>query len=179
LLSSRVGFNFSSVNIYILRHGIAVEPGAPGIKTDAERPLIPKGEQHLREAAAAMEKMGLSFDVIFSSPYLRAKQTAEIVAKNLKLERKPTISSDLIPGGNPQALIRQLNGLKPAPEHILIVGHEPYLSRLIALLSSGGTGVTIDMKKGSLCKLETEQLEYGHCATLKWLLTPRQMELMA
>jgi hypothetical protein len=69
---------FSRMNIFILRHGIAAEPGAPGIKTDAERPLIPKGEQRLREAAGAMEKMGLSFDAIISSPYLRAKQTAEI-----------------------------------------------------------------------------------------------------
>jgi len=104
---------------------------------------------------------------------------AEIAAKILKLEKKLTISSDLIPGGNPQALIRQLNGLKPAPENILLVGHEPYLSRFIALLSSGSPAATIDMKKGGLCKLETEGLEYGHCATLKWLLTPRQMELMA
>ena len=170
---------FSRVNIYILRHGIAAEPGAPGIKTDAERPLIPKGEQRLRAAAAAMEKMGLSFDAIISSPYLRAKQTAEIVAKILKLEKRLAISNDLVPGANPQALIRQLNGLKPAPENILLVGHEPFLSRLIALLSSGDTTATIDMKKGSLCKLEAEELEYGHCATLKWLLTPRQMELMS
>jgi phosphohistidine phosphatase len=167
------------VNIFLLRHGIAAEPGAPGIKTDAERPLIPKGEQRLREAAAGMEKMGLSFDVIISSPYLRAKQTAEIVAKILKLEKNLAISSDLIPGGNPQALIRHLNGLKPAPENILLVGHEPYLSGLISLLATGGTSAAIDMKKGSLCKLEMADLEYGHCATLKWLLTPGQMELMA
>jgi phosphohistidine phosphatase len=167
------------MNVYILRHGIAMEPGSPGINTDAERPLIPKGEQRLREAADAMEKMGLSFDAIISSPYLRARQTAEIVAKHFKLQKKLMFSDDLIPGGNPQALIRQLNGLKPAPENILIVGHEPFLSRFIALLASGGTGATIDLKKGSLCKLETEELEYGHCATLAWLLTPRQMELMA
>jgi phosphohistidine phosphatase len=167
------------MNIFLLRHGIAAEPGAPGIKSDAERPLIPKGEQRLRAAAAAMEKMDLSFDVIISSPFLRAKQTAEIVAKILKLERNLTFSSDLIPGGNQQALIRQLNGLKPAPENILLVGHEPFLSRLIALLATGDTTAAIDMKKGSLCKLETEDLEYGHCATLKWLLTPGQMELMA
>ncbi|HEY1717005.1 MAG TPA: phosphohistidine phosphatase SixA [Verrucomicrobiae bacterium] len=167
------------MNIFILRHGIAVEPGAPGIKTDAERPLVPKGEQRLRAAVAAMEKMDLSFDAIISSPYLRAKETAEIVAKHFKLEKKLAFSGDLIPGGNPQALIRQLNDLKTAPENILLVGHEPYLSRLIALLATGNPGATIEMKKGGLCKLEAEELEYGHCATLKWLLTPGQMELMA
>jgi len=167
------------MNLFILRHGIAAEPDAPGIKTDAERPLVAKGEQRLRAAAAAMKKMGLSFDVIISSPYLRAKQTAEIVAKHFKLQKKLEFSDDLIPGGNPQALIRQLNGLKPAPENILLIGHEPYLSRFIALLSSGSPAATIEMKKGGLCKLEVEELEYGHCATLAWLLTPRQMELMS
>jgi phosphohistidine phosphatase len=167
------------MNLFVLRHGIAAEPDAPGIKSDAERPLVPKGEQRLRAAAAAMEKMGLSFDAIISSPYLRAKQTAEIVAKHFKLQKKLAFSDDLIPGGNPQTLIRQLNDLKPAPENILLVGHEPYLSRFIALLSSGSPAATIEMKKGGLCKLEVEELEYGHCATLAWLLTPRQMELMA
>ena len=166
------------MNLFILRHGIAAEPDAPGIKTDAERPLVAKGEQRLREAAAAMDKMDLSFDTIISSPYLRAKQTAEIVAKHFKLQKKLEFSDDLIPGGNPQALIRQLNGLKPAPENVLLVGHEPYLSRFIALLSSGSPAATIEMKKGGLCKLEVEELECGHCATLAWLLTPRQMELM-
>ncbi|HEY5231966.1 MAG TPA: phosphohistidine phosphatase SixA [Verrucomicrobiae bacterium] len=167
------------MNIYLLRHGIAAEPGAPGIKTDAARPLVPKGEQRLHAAAAAMEKMKLSFDAIISSPHLRAKQTAAIVAKHFRLQKKLAFSDHLVPGGNPQPLIRQLNDLKPAPENILLVGHEPHLSRLIALLSSGGTAATIDMKKGALCKLEVEELECGHCATLKWLLTPGQMELMA
>jgi phosphohistidine phosphatase len=167
------------VNLFILRHGIAAEPDAPGIKTDAERPLIPKGEQRLRAAVAAMEKMELSFDAIISSPYLRAKQTAEIVAKHFKLQKKLAFSDDLIPGGNPQALIRQINDLKPAPKNILLVGHEPYLSRLIALLAAGNPAATIEMKKGGLCKLEVEELECGHCATLAWLLTPRQMELMS
>ena len=166
------------MNIFLLRHGIAAEPGAPGIKSDAERPLIPKGEQRLREAAAAMEKMALFFDAIISSPYLRAKQTAEIVAKHFNLQKQLAFSDNLIPGGNPQALIRQLNGLKSAPGNFLLVGHEPHLSRLIALLTTGDTRAAIDMKKGGLCKLETEDLEYGHCATLKWLLTPGQMELM-
>jgi phosphohistidine phosphatase len=166
------------MNLFILRHGIAAEPDAPGIKMDAERPLVAKGEQRLRAAAAAMEKMELSFDAIISSPYLRAKQTAEIVARHFKLQKKLTFSDDLIPGGNPQALIQQINDLKPAPENLLLVGHEPYLSRLIALLAAGIPTATIEMKKGGLCKLEVEELECGHCATLAWLLTPRQMELM-
>ncbi len=169
------------MNIFILRHGIAVEPGAPGFENDSERPLVPKGERRLRAAAAAMKKMELSFDLILSSPFLRAKQTAEIVAGELKLKKKRLEFFDgLVPGGSSKALIQALNELKPAPENVLLVGHEPYLSRLIGLLLTGGTdAAAIEMKKGGLCKLEVENLLAGQCARLAWLLTPAQMELMA
>ncbi len=58
---------------------------------------------------------------------------------------------------------------------VLLVGHEPYLSRLIALLISGNTSAAITMKKGSLCKLSIDNLVFGGCASLEWLLTPGQM----
>jgi phosphohistidine phosphatase len=167
------------VNLYLLRHGIAVDPGSPGYENDSERPLIPKGERRLREAAAAMKKLGLSFDLILSSPFTRAKQTAEIVAEELKLKKRLEFSDELAPGGSSRALIQKLNGWEPAPENVLLVGHEPGLSRLISLLVSGGTDAAIEMKKGGLCKLEAGELRHGRCAQLAWLLTPAQMELMA
>lgn len=167
------------MNIFILRHGIAVEPGTPGIERDADRPLIPKGERRLRAAAAAMMKMELSFDLILSSPILRAKQTAEIVAETLKLGKRLQFSDALAPGGNMKMLVKQLSDWKPVPENVLLVGHEPYLSRLISLLISGEDHTTVAMKKGGLCKLETVDLRPGLCARLAWLLTPSQLELMA
>jgi len=168
------------MNIFILRHGIAVEPGTPGFENDADRPLIPKGERRLRSAASAMKKLELSFDLILSSPFVRARQTAEIVAGELKLKKRIEFFDGLLPGGNPRALIHALNELKPAPENVLLVGHEPYLSWLISLLVSGGAdAAAIEMKKGGLCKLEVGELRLGQCARLAWLLTPSQMELMA
>jgi phosphohistidine phosphatase len=166
------------MNLYLLRHGIAAERGAPGFNSDAERPLIAKGKQQLGQIAAAMKKMGLEFDLILSSPFLRARQTAEIVAKSLKLKKHLAFSDALTPEGDSGALIRQLNELRPAPENILLVGHEPYLSQLTALLISGGQTAAIELKKGSLCKLEGDSLRPGRCATLAWLLTPKQMKLM-
>ena len=71
------------MKLYILRHGIAVEPGTPGYETDADRPLTSEGERKMRQIAGAMEALELSFDLILSSPYLRARQTAEIVAEVL------------------------------------------------------------------------------------------------
>ncbi len=166
------------MNVYLLRHGIAAEPGAAGYEPDSERPLTAKGEDRLREAARAMEKLGLSFDLILSSPFLRAKQTAAIIAKSLKLRKQLALSDDLTPAGNPRLLIQQLNQFRPEPKSVLLVGHEPYLGKLVALLAAGNTSLEIDFKKGGLCKLEAEYLLYGRCAKLVWLLTPRQMELM-
>ncbi len=166
------------MNLYLLRHGIAAEPGVAGYEPDSERPLTSKGKTRLRDAARAMQVLGLSFDLILSSPYLRTKQTAELIAKDLKLRKKLACSDDLTPAGNPRLLIQELNQFRPEPENILLVGHEPYLGKLVALLAAGNTSLEIDFKKGGLCKLEAEFLLYGRCAKLVWLLTPRQMELM-
>ena len=166
------------MNLYLLRHGIAVDPSVPDFAKDAERPLTPKGKRRLRQIAEAMGTLKISFDVILSSPYLRAKQTAEIVAKELKRRKKLKFSDELTPNGNPKSLIQQLNDLRPRPKNILLVGHEPYLSKFIALLTAGNTSMEIDLKKGSLCKLETESPRYARCATLEFLLAPRHLALM-
>ncbi len=173
------GAVFSRMNLYVLRHGMAVERGTPGFKTDAERPLTPKGKRQLRQIAATMKNLDLGFDLILSSPFLRARQTAEIVAPSPRLKKCLAFSDELAPDGDPKALIRQLSELNPVPDNVLLVGHEPYLSRLVALLISGQTTVTIALKKGGLCRLETDSLRYGRCAALAWLLTPKQMKWMA
>ena len=167
------------MNIFILRHGIAVERGTKGFEKDSDRPLTDKGKRQLRKSAEGMKKMKLHFDLILSSPYERAKRTAEIVAGALKLKKRPKFSDLLVSEGNAEELVRQLAALKPAPEDVLLVGHEPYLSGLISRLTSGGEGVAMDFKKGGLCKLEAEKLRPGKCAHLAWLLTPKQMKAMA
>jgi phosphohistidine phosphatase len=167
------------MKLYILRHGIAVEPGTPGYDTDAERPLTPEGERKLTQIADAMEALELSFDLILSSPYLRARQTAEIIAEALKAHKKLELSDSLTPGGSMKKLVELLNRLQPSPESVLLVGHEPYLSGLVSLLVSGKASSAVVMKKGGLCKLSADSLQHGRCAALEWLLTPKQMALMA
>ena len=167
-----------SMDLYILRHGIAVEPGTPGYENDADRPLTPEGQRKLEQIADAMGALDLSFDRIISSPYVRARETAEIVAEALGARKKLELSDALTPGGSFRRLVELLNCLEPSPESVLLVGHEPYLSGLISLLVSGKETFGVVMKKGGLCKLTTESLKHGRCAALQWLLTPKQMALM-
>lgn len=162
------------MEIYILRHGIAVERGTPGYKNDSERPLTKEGEEKVHQIASSMLAMGLKFDLILSSPYVRAARTAQIVAA--ELDEKVRFTDFLKPGGNALALIRQINDEKP--QRVLLVGHEPDLSQLISLLVTGGGDAPIELKKGGLCKMTAEKLAFSQCATLNWLLTPKQIRLM-
>ena len=167
------------MNIHILRHGIAVAHGAPGYARDADRPLTRAGRRELRQIATAMKKLELSYSLILSSPYARTRQTAEMVADKLRLRDKLKFSEHLIPNGSLEKLIQSLQRSGPRLKNILLVGHEPYLSGMISLLVSGKPHFDVRMKKGGLCKLSIERLEHGRCATLAWLLTPKQMALMS
>lgn len=166
------------MNLFLLRHGLAVDRSKPGFKKDSDRPLTPKGKQRMWRVAEAMEEMDLEFDAILASPFIRAAQTAEIVAEAFELRKKLSTSEHLTPNGNPKLLLEHIAQLKPAPKDVLLVGHEPYLGQLIGLLVAGNTNAMIELKKGALCKLEIETVRCGRCANLAWLLTPKQMTLM-
>ncbi len=167
------------MNLYILRHGLAADRGASPSSKDADRPLTPKGKRKLWQIATAMENLGLSFDLILSSPYLRARQTAEIVAEAFESPKKLKLCDALAPDGSVKSLVGFLDRLRPSPKGVVLVGHEPYLSGLISLLVSGESDLRVTLKKGGLCKLSVESLQAGRCASLEWLLTPKQMSLIA
>lgn len=166
------------MNLYLLRHGAAAQRGAPGYIDDADRPLTDEGREKLRVVARAMKAMKLSFDRILSSPCQRARQTAEIVAERLRLASRIEFSDHLAPDGKIEALIQQLKGLRPKPENVLLVGHEPRLSELASILMTGKTGLPIKLKKAGLVRLSANSLRTGACAELDWLLTPGLMKLM-
>jgi phosphohistidine phosphatase SixA len=166
------------MNVYILRHGIAVEHGAAGYENDDERPLTGKGERKMWAIARAIEALEISFDSILSSPLVRARQTAEIVAEALKCKKRMELTDTLSPQHSAKPLIEYLQKQR-AVDDVLLVGHEPFLSQFISLLISGESETSVLLKKGGFCKLSTDHLKHGKCATLEWLLTPKQMELMS
>ena len=158
------------MNLYLMRHAIAAEPDED--TDDNQRPLTEKGRKKLGKIARNLDKLDLTFDLILTSPYLRARQTAEVVADELDIKKKLLVESEnLTPLGFADKLVEEINAREPVG-NLLIVGHEPFLSQLIGMLVAGDASLNVDMKKAGLCKLSTEQLTYGRCATLEWLLTP-------
>ncbi len=163
------------MNIFILRHGEAVEPGTAGYPDDADRPLTTEGKAKLRIIARAIDLLDLKFEIAFSSPYKRARQTAEIVTETLNLPTRLTLLDELTPGANPAGLVELLNSQKTHSASMLLVGHEPFLSGLISWLISGHTNLPIQMKKGGLAKVVNKSARIDPHSVLKWLLTPKQL----
>jgi phosphohistidine phosphatase len=163
------------MNLSLLRHGIAADRGSAEYAHDSERPLTPKGERRMRRIAKGIQASGVAADLVLSSPYLRAKQTAEIVAQALSTSVGVMFAEALTPEGDPRQLIAMLRTDHRDQQAILLVGHEPYLSRLISTLLTGGPNLAVEMKRGGLCSLTVETLRFGRCASLVSLLSPRQL----
>ncbi|HND49016.1 MAG TPA: phosphohistidine phosphatase SixA, partial [Anaerolineales bacterium] len=137
---------------------------------DSQRGLTDKGAKKMRLIAKGLRTLGVEFDLILSSPYLRAMQTAEILSEVFK-KKKFVLSDHLMPAGDPNLLIAEINE-KHTVDSLAIVGHEPYLSTLVSLLTADGAPVEMTFKKGGVCYLSTDDLHHTHKATLEWLLTP-------
>ena len=158
------------MNLYIIRHAIAVDEGTSDYESDSQRPLTDKGRKKMRQIAKGLRNLGVEFDLILSSPYIRAKETAEILADVFKM-KKILFSDNLIPLGNPELLITEVNE-KHSVDSMAVVGHEPHLSTLVGLLAAENAKFDITLKKGGVCYLSADDLHHEHRATLEWLLTP-------
>jgi len=158
------------MNLYIIRHAIAVDEGSADFE-DSQRPLTDKGRRKMRQIAKGLYALGVEFDLILSSPYLRAQETAEVLADVLKVKKKIIFSESLIPESEPEKVIAEINESHTV-DSLAIVGHEPHLSSLIGLLAANNPNIDITLKKGGVCYLSADDLHHAHRATLEWLLTP-------
>jgi phosphohistidine phosphatase len=168
-----------SKTLFVLRHGIAITRGDPGYPLDSDRPLTAKGIKRMRRIANGMRRLQVRFDLILSSPYIRALETAFVVAREYGIGQALQTNVCLKPEVLPEEVIRTLKGSYSAPRRIIIVGHEPQLSALVSTLTSGSASARPLLKKGGLCKLEVDRIQVGKFATLLWLLTPRQLMTVA
>ncbi|MCS7079602.1 MAG: phosphohistidine phosphatase SixA [Chloracidobacterium sp.] len=162
-----------------MRHGIAHELGADGSRSDAERTLTNEGRANTRAAARAMARLELDIDAIWTSPLARARQTAEIVAETLQKTQLMEEMAELALGGGPERVVGALTRLSRGTG-VLLVGHEPDLSRLVAYLVWGGLDADhVAFKKGGLCRVDCPFGLRPGKAVLRWLLTPKQLRLLA
>ncbi len=168
-----------TLKLYLLRHAPAAAR-TPGTADEA-RPLTPEGRARMRREARGMETLELSFDRCLCSPLLRARQTAACLRGGhggAPLCPEPLICPALAPGGGAEKLVAGLFRLRPAPGRVLLVGHEPDLSRLVSALCCGGPeALAAPLKKGGLVRLSMDSPSAP--ARLDWVLPPRLLEALA
>jgi len=160
------------VDVYILRHGKA-EAAGPGME-DADRRLTKKGREDSAAAGRWMAAQGLRFDLIAASPFVRAQETAAIIAESLEKKDILVTWKILAPGGNTDTVCH-LIGRHPAMDAILLVGHEPLLSALISHIVTGKEDAAIVMSKGALAKIREFTPAMSPSGELHWLVTAAQM----
>ena len=161
--------------VCLLRHAKAEEllPGAE--KADADRVLTEPGERKMRRVAAGMSALGLEFEVILSSPYARARQTAEIAAMALGASDRLVFTPNLTTVAEPADIIAEIRRNHSTRAGLLLVGHEPFLGNLASLLLTGSQHLAVTFKKAGLMQLTVADIHCGRCAALDWFLTPRQL----
>jgi phosphohistidine phosphatase len=157
------------VRIYFLRHGKAAARGE-WRGGDGLRPLTDEGERLMRAEAPAIGRVTRGLELIVTSPLVRARRTAEIVADALGMNHL-LLDDDGLAHGLDAQVLAGIVAAHPGVESLMVVGHEPDFSWTIAGLIGGGR---VDMKKGGLARVDVRGpgLEDG---VLAWLLTPSQL----
>jgi phosphohistidine phosphatase len=160
--------------LWLLRHAEA-EPH--GTRVDAQRRLTERGERQARAAGIALRRLGADFDAVLFSPRVRARQTAELAAEGWSEEQRAALReyAPLSHGFDAEQALEAIRAL-PADGRLLLVGHEPDLSRVVSEV----TGARADLKKGGLAVLRLDGSP-AHPAggELVVLLRPRELSLVA
>jgi phosphohistidine phosphatase len=158
------------IELYILRHGIAADAGTPGISDD-ERPLTEKGEKRMQQIARGLRALDFNLDRIVTSPLIRARATAEIVARELGMLNRLEVGNVLQTGSSAQSIKRWLRDR--SEERLMIVGHNPTVSDLVSLLVLGSEHPLLcDLKKGGMAAL-TRASSAAELYKIAWIAPPR------
>jgi phosphohistidine phosphatase len=151
--------------LHLLRHAHAGDPDA-WMGADAARPLSPKGRAQAQALGAYLAEIGFTTDAILTSPKVRARETAEIVAASLDLE---TAIDARLAGGVDVRTVEAIIEDAGEPESVILVGHDPDFSDLLAAMCGPGS---VPMRKGAFARIETERPVRPGTGTLRWLLPP-------
>jgi phosphohistidine phosphatase len=152
------------MRLYFLRHGIA-QDHAPGL-SDSQRALVPEGIRKIEHLAGRLSAMEVTPMAVYSSPLVRAYQTAAIIAEHVGASME--VIEELAPGFN-NRLLQPIVDKHAQTDDLMLVGHEPDFSTTISYLIGGGN---VLMKKGGLARvdLHSQHPLYG---VLVWLVSPK------
>ncbi len=161
------------MQIYIVRHGIAIDREDPKCPPDPERYLTEEGIEKTKQVAKGVAALGITGDLFLTSPYVRAAQTAEVFANALDYAKQKIRRTDLLlPGAEPTQLFRELARDKQVST-VFLFGHAPQLDDIIATALGSKKHVTT-LKKAGVAFVELKRLS-PPIGQLVWLATPKML----
>ncbi|MFL5605298.1 MAG: phosphohistidine phosphatase SixA [Gemmatimonadaceae bacterium] len=165
------------MQLLVIRHAVAQTREEFAGDDDAQRPLTKEGRRQMRRVATGLRHVVGDLDVLAASPFLRAMQTAEIVAEEFAGVDIATVEA-LEPESALPAFVTWLRKQREA-ELVAVVGHEPHLGTLVTWLLTGTEESRTPLKKGGACLLDFPSLPRTRGAMLHWALTPALLRDLA
>jgi phosphohistidine phosphatase len=167
------------MNLLVIRHAIAEdkEAFAKTGRNDDLRPLTEDGRSKMRRGAQGLRAIVGRAAVLASSPLVRARETAEIVAPTLGVARVEMVEA-LRPDQSFDEMVKWLRSRDVPNDNdriVAVVGHEPHLSGLVTWLMTGSDESRLELKKGGACLLHFDGEPGKGDGTLRWLLTPSHL----
>jgi phosphohistidine phosphatase len=160
-----------SYSLYLVRHAIAGERGDE-YPDDSKRPLTREGMSRFRKAARGLVEVGVEVDLILTSPFVRARQTADILSEQLRGNPPVVETNALVPGAPHADLIAELaNHAKRSA--LALVGHEPAIGTTAARLV--GAKGAFAFKKGGVCRIDVSSLPPEGPGQLVWFAPPKML----
>ena len=159
------------MQLYIVRHGIAIDREDPKCPSDPERFLTEEGIEKTSEVAKGVSKIADTPELMLTSPYLRAAQTAEIFADALDYPKQKIRKTEaLLPGAEPLQLMREL-GKDKDQSTVFVFGHAPHVDELLATVLGSKHHISA-LKKAGVALVELRRL-VPPSGQLVWLATPK------
>lgn len=165
------------IHLYLVRHGIAEDP-QPG-REDASRALTAEGRELFRRAAKAFSRLGEPVDLLFTSPLVRAVQTAEILAEAIG-RSEVEVLEELAPEVSSEVLFATLGKRAKDGQAVVVVGHDPQMSSNVAVAAglSSQEAMRVEFRKGSIVRIDVKGLPRTQPALPRWWMKPKKRELV-
>jgi phosphohistidine phosphatase len=161
--------------LYLIRHGIAIDHDDPECPPDPERYLTRKGIEKSLEVGKGLRQLGVAPGAVYSSPYIRAKQTAEHIAPLLRFPRQSIqLTETLLPMARPADFLRIL--AKGRSKTVLAFGHAPNLDEIVAFAIGAPRAVT-ELKKAGVACVEFDDIRAGN-GVLMAVWTPKVLRAL-
>jgi phosphohistidine phosphatase len=161
------------VEIYIVRHGDAIDRNHPSITSDEMRELTDEGREEIDLMARLLVHLGVQPDLILTSPLIRARQTAEIITKVTGAKTRASVSDELAPGGSMAGVLNDILS-HGRPPQTLLTGHMPGVGAMVGYYVWGSSDIVLPFRTGQICRIDlpdtTPAPGFGD---LRWAIPPR------